>query len=86
MEILDEQPKGKQDFDQWISNGVILSKGTYICHISGRQNYIYTYIIYTNSEIQRNLNINIKKIVDILFFFSSSTFYVQLYSHGNDPS
>jgi len=26
MEILDEQPKGKQDFDQWISNGVILSK------------------------------------------------------------
>jgi len=26
MELLDEQPKGKQDFDQWISNGVVLSK------------------------------------------------------------
>ena len=27
MELLDEQPKGKQDYDSWISNGVILSKG-----------------------------------------------------------
>ena len=27
MELLDEQPKGKQDYDNWISNGVILSKG-----------------------------------------------------------
>ena len=26
MEVLEEQPKGKQDFDVWISDGVILGK------------------------------------------------------------
>ena len=39
MELLDEQPKGKQDYDSWISNGVILSKGIKIivCVISFRK-------------------------------------------------
>ena len=26
METLDEQPKGKQDYDQWISDGIIVGK------------------------------------------------------------
>ena len=27
MEVLDDQPKGKQDYDVWISDGVALGKG-----------------------------------------------------------
>ena len=27
MELLDEQPRGKQDYDIWISDGVALGKG-----------------------------------------------------------
>ena len=27
MELLDERPKGKTDYDHWISDGVILVKG-----------------------------------------------------------
>ena len=27
MELLDEQPRGKQDYDMWISDGVALGKG-----------------------------------------------------------
>ena len=26
MEVLEEQPKGKQDYDQWISDGIIVGK------------------------------------------------------------
>jgi len=26
MECLDEQPKGKQDYDQWISDGIVVGK------------------------------------------------------------
>ena len=26
MESLDEQPKGKQDYDQWISDGIVVGK------------------------------------------------------------
>ena len=36
METLDEQPKGKQDYDQWISDGIIVGKSKLIvllCHI-----------------------------------------------------
>ena len=35
METLDEQPKGKQDYDQWISDGIIVGKSKLIvllCH------------------------------------------------------
>ena len=27
MELLDEQPRGKQDYDMWISDGVPIGKG-----------------------------------------------------------
>ena len=30
METLDEQPKGKQDYDQWISDGIIVGKSKLI--------------------------------------------------------
>lgn len=29
MQVLDEQPKGKLDYDHWISDGVILGKGQF---------------------------------------------------------
>lgn len=31
MEILDDQPKGKQDYDHWISDGVVIGKGKLSC-------------------------------------------------------
>ena len=39
MELLDEQPRGKQDYDMWISDGVALGKGEgpeYVENISSR--------------------------------------------------
>ena len=29
METLDEQPKGKQDYDQWISDGIVVGKSKF---------------------------------------------------------
>ena len=28
MDLLDEKPKGKLDYDHWISDGIILSRGS----------------------------------------------------------
>ena len=60
MELLDEQPKGKQDFDQWISNGVVLSKGK---ELKLLHHLCFVYLQYIHQQI-------------IIFFFISYLFLV----------
>ena len=39
MDVLEEQPKGKQDYDQWISDGIVLGKSNYQLHTGQITNF-----------------------------------------------
>ena len=74
MELLDEQPKGKQDFDQWISNGVVLSKGK---ELKLLHHLCFVYLQYIHQQI-------IIFFFHFISFFSVTKFHVQQYTNGND--
>ena len=38
MDLLDEKPKGKLDYDHWISDGIILSRGSQFIYQQGHLN------------------------------------------------
>ena len=69
MELLDEQPRGKQDYDMWISDGVALGKGEgpeYVENISSRslkktsdqktKSTKYLLFNFLSDEIDQNTN------------------------------
>ena len=53
MEVLDDQPKGKQDYDVWISDGVALGKGKNQGKATSGQLFQFPYFFFIRLSIQR---------------------------------